>query len=202
MPTAACSPQRDAMSKATSERAKLKRALEARIAMRALPRGSDEWKAAVNQWTMTYKQLLTPSEQKQRHERWLAMGSPELDSPEWKAELQRLRKPKKGKQSMPPANAAELQWQLRMIAVRQLLEQNPTHLEMVNKSRAAQGIPPLEPVKLFKVPGQRREGQSNKERAEARRLYRWLWRHFPGQLEACDEELRELIRKAGGIARK
>ncbi len=200
MPTAACSPQRDPVSKATSERAKLKRALKARIAMRALPLGSDEWKAAVNQWTMTYKQLLTPREQKARHKRWLEMGSPELDSSKWKAELQRLRKPKTGRQSMPPANAADLERQLRTIAVRQLLEQNPTQLEMANESRQAKGLPPLEPVELFKVPGQSNYRQTKEEQAEARRLYRWLWRHFPGQLEACDDELRELIRKAGGIA--
>ena len=168
--------------------------------MRALPLGSDEWKAAVNQWTMTYKQLLTPREQKQRHERWLEMGSPEVDSPEWKAELQRRRKPPRGKQSILPANAAELKRQLRMIAVRQLLEQNPTQLEMANDSRRARGLPPLEPVELFKVPGQSNYRQTKEEQAEARRLYRWLWRHFPGQLEACDAELCELIRKAGGIA--
>ena len=55
-------------------------------------------------------------------------------------------------------------------------------------------------MKLVKLPGQSHYRQTKQEQSEAVRLYRWLWRHFPGALEACDDELRELIRRAGGVA--
>ncbi len=118
------------------------------------------------------------------------MGEPPYRSTEWKAELERLRPletparmqastPKYKAKGQVPESAEELTRALLLIATRQ-----------------AAGLP----HELHATPGQRRERHTKEQQAAARRLYRWLWRTFPGQLRTCDDELRELIRRAGGIA--
>jgi len=138
--------------------------------------GRDEWVQRLMR-----RRGLYPKDLKRRHERWVAMGKPEYDSPEWLAELDHLRKlePRKGKQEVPPSNIDSEYRRLMLIAARQ-----------------AAGLP----VELAGLPGQNHYGQTNEQRAEAARMYRWLWRNFPGQLKACGSELRALIRKAGGVA--
>lgn len=165
-----------------TERQKLERDLREFIALREA-RGSPRWEPLHRKW-IKRKFQLTEQELEQRHERHLAMGSPPLDSPEWQAELRRMRKPRRGKQPAPPRNTdsndiASLFWSRMLLA-----------------SRQASG----EPVELIEVPGQRQERHSREQQAGARRMYRWLWRNFPGLLRACNPELRKLIRRAGGIA--
>jgi hypothetical protein len=166
--------------KQLTEREKLVRNLREWIAIRELPTGSPKWRDAIRELVMR-KHSLSTTDLERRRERRLAMGSPPLNSPEWKAELERLRRMEtpRGKLPVPPENADALMRDLMKIATRQ-----------------SAGLP----VEPYKVPGQRREGHTNEQRAAARRVYRWLWRHFPGQLRACDDELRALLREAGGIA--
>ena len=164
-------------------RQKLKRDLEEFIALRALATGSDEWNTAIQKLVMR-KQELSPKDLQLRNDRHREMGSPELHSAEWKAELARLKaaeRGRSGKRPVPldPDEAATLTRDLMSIAVRQ-----------------AAGIR----VELKELPGQNRYNHTKEQRAAASRLYRWLWRRYPGQLRACDDELRELIRKAGGVA--
>ena len=168
-----------------TERQKLRRDLEELIALRALPCGSKEYDAAIKRLVMR-KRELSPFDLKRREARWVAMGKPDYTSPEWLAELERLRKveQRKGKQPVPPPNtdAADfrsLYWQYQIRAA----------LQAAGRT-----------VELVEVPGQRREGHTKEQQAKARRMYRWLWRTFPGLLKACDDELRGLIRRAAGIA--
>ncbi len=159
-----------------TERAKLERDLREMIALRKLLPGSPEHTEAVKRLIMRTREL-SAADLRQRHERWVAMGRPEFDSPEWKAELERLRKPVRRKPSAPPPTTLDTEL-LRLVA------------------RQAAGLP----VELVELPGQSNYKQSKETQAEARRMYRWLWRNFPGLLNACDPELRELIREAGGVA--
>lgn len=73
-----------------SERAKLKRDLLQWIELLKLPRGSNEHSAAVKRWVMRKNQL-TESDLRRRRNRRIELGSPALHSPEWQAELKRLR---------------------------------------------------------------------------------------------------------------
>lgn len=165
-----------------TERQKLERDLRELIALHEA-HGSPQWEPLLRKW-IKRKFQLTEQELKQRHQRHLAMGSPPLDSPEWQAELQRLSKSRRGKQPIAPTgtdpnDTRSLYWPLLLLA-----------------SCQSAGAP----VELIKVPGQSHYRQTSKQRAEARRMYRWLWRNFPGQLCACGPELRKLIRRAGWIA--
>jgi hypothetical protein len=165
-------------------RGKLARDLDEQIRIRKLPWGSPERDAAIKRW-VTRRLELSAADVKRRNERWLAMGSPELTSPVWQAELVLLKaKERKRKPRVLPPNTDPN-------------DPNSLHRELVwLTARQAAGVP----VELRKLPGQYLEGKSREERAAAARLYRWLWRNFPGALEACDDELRELIRRSGGVA--
>jgi hypothetical protein len=159
------------MSKASARtpREKLEHELNAFIDL-----GRDEWVQRLMR-----RRGLYPKDLRRRNDRWVTMGKPEYDSPEWLAELERLRKlePRKGKQEVPPLGTEYRR--MMLIAARQ-----------------AAGLP----VELAELPGQNHYSHTKQQRAEAARMYRWLWRNFPGQLKACDPALRALIRKAGGVA--
>jgi hypothetical protein len=164
-------------------RQKLYRDLEEFAALLSLPRGSTERDEAMKRWVMRRHQL-SERDLKRRDAAWRAMGEPALDSPEWLAELERQRKLRRGKQHVPPRNVdpddfGSLFWRLMQLTALQAAGQ---------------------PVDLIKTPGQNNYLQTKAERAEAARLYRYLWRNFPNLLRACDDDLRDLIRRAGGCA--
>jgi len=192
-----------------SERAKLKRDLTEWIKLQKLPLGSRERGVAFRRELMRMNQL-SESDLRRRRQRHTALGSPELHSPEWQAELERLRPIERRKRERAqPANTDlhdpdSLYWALAYLSVRiswnderrqPRLPVRPRDVATLKRSGLR-----LTPEGRLTLPGQRRERQTKEHQAEARRLYRWLWRHFPGLLKACDPELRELIRHAGGIA--
>jgi hypothetical protein len=176
-----------------TERQKLERDLEEQIKLRELWKSGprEAWEAAIKQWVMRKGQL-SASDLEQRNKAWLAMGSPDYGSPEWVAKLAELKnssKRRQGKQPAPPLNTDpndrhSLYWRYALLSAQHAAAQ---------KGRGA-------PVDLVKTPGQRQERHTKEQQTEARRMYRWLWRNFPGLLRACDPELRKLIRRAGGVA--
>jgi hypothetical protein len=187
----------------STERQKLARDLEEQIKLRELRKSGppDAWKAAIKKLAMRKGQL-SAADLKARDKAWREMGLPgpesdeflsALNSPEWRAkliELKSLSKRRQGKQPAPPSNTDpsddpnSLYWRHALLTMQQAA---------ALKGRGA-------PIDLVDVPGQRQERHTKEQQAEARRMYRWLWRNFPGLLRACDPELRKLIRRAGGIA--
>jgi hypothetical protein len=170
-----------------SERERFKRDLRNWIKLRSLVVWSDEWQSELERLVLSKSQL-SKQDLQRRQQRWLEMGSPALNSPEWQAELDRLRKPRRGKQSeLPrtlntdPDDITSEYWRVLLLA-----------------ARKARG----EPAQPLTVPGQTHYRQTKEQQAEARRIYRWLWKHAPGLLRVVqkDVELRELIRRAGGSA--
>lgn len=178
-----------------TEKDKLKRDLMEMIELRELWKtGSREARDAAIKSLVMRKGELSALDLERRNKAWLEMGSPDYGSPEWKAkliELNILSKGRRGKQSVPPANTDpsdrhSLYWRYALLQARQAA---------ALKEGGA-------PVDLVETPGQRQERHTKEQQAEARRMYRWLWRNFPGLLKACDKELRDLIRRAGGVAQK
>ena len=184
--------------KQLDERGKLKRDLDEQTAILELWKNvggpSPAFHAAVTQRVMRINQL-SERDLKRRHELRVAMGNPELTSPEWRAALERLRPRERPKrQRALPANVEPLFWVLMHLSAGMPAGQRERDaLERFGLQ--------LTPEGRITLPGQRRIGHSKQQHAEARRMYRWLWRTFPGLLNACDDELRELIRKAGGAAK-
>ena len=201
-------PTRTKKPRQLTDKEKLARDLKLMITLRALHKearalaqqGLDaeaaekyaEWQAELKRQVMTKRQL-SPADLEARNAAWLAMGEPEYSAPAWKAKLSELQSSSQrrrgNQQPVPPQNTDpddrnSLYWRYMLLTAQQAWAQR-------------QGGKPID---LVEVPGQRHYRQTKEEQAEARRMYRWLWRNFPGLLKACDSTLRALIRSAGGVA--
>lgn len=141
------------------------------------------------------KGLLSKKELALRQERHAALGRPALNSPEWLAELERIRKlfPRKpraprGTSSIntDPNDLSSLYWQLLMLTAR--------------KARGEQVWPILLPSQSGRGEWCGLQGELPPQiltSTDQKRLSRWLWRHAARLLNATDNELHEQMQGAG-----
>lgn len=181
------------VKKQLTERKKVERDMRELISLLDRMTDHDAARAELQRMAVS-KGLFSTKELELRQRRYTELGSPPLNSPQWQAELQRLGKPRRSR--LPPASSintdpndtSSLYWQVLMLAARKARGDAVEPIVLPSQSGGAwRGLDGKSPPQVLTA-------------AEARRLYRWLWRIAPGLLNACGDELRGLIRDAGGIA--
>lgn len=158
---------------------------------------NDEGMRAELQSMAVAKGLFSNAELNLRQKRHEELGRPLLDSQEWLDELERLKRLRKPRSNRltpassintDPDDTRSLYWQVLMLAARKARGEAVEPIVLPSQSGGAwRGLD-------GKSPPQSLTG------AEARRLYRWLWRIAPGLLNACDDKLRKKIGEVDGTA--